>query len=190
MPEPSKPLLFRRYLEHTPSPNDPKGASDFYQALGILVMAFGRLEAHFLVCILNILQTPATSGLSKKLPQNWSEYAEIWKDAFHTSSALKPYEKEALDFLAKMQGVADDRNRIFHSHWEGFNQGQPLSANTVSIKHVKGTVNGVAIRQTAITLNQLIEIAQETSRLNIELQGLSAILATERGPPPSDVHVV
>ena len=62
MPEPSKPLLFRHYLEHTPSPNDPEGASEFYQALGIFVMAFGRLEGHFLMCILRILTSQNLGG--------------------------------------------------------------------------------------------------------------------------------
>jgi hypothetical protein len=189
MPEPSKPLLFSLYLEHTPSPNDPVGASEFYQALGILVMAFGRLESHFLTCILHILQTPATSGLSTKLPQAWSEHAKIWKAAFRTSPALNLHKKDALNFLTEMQDVADYRNRIIHGLWEGFNIGLPLSAMNVSIKHKKGTTDGIELRRTIIALDQVIAVARKASRLNIELISLSSILEAERGRPPSDIHI-
>jgi hypothetical protein len=48
---PYTPWLFRIQLEHTPSLNDPKGSRDFYEALGVLVVAWGRLEGHFLACV-------------------------------------------------------------------------------------------------------------------------------------------
>lgn len=53
------PAYIRLHLDHTPSPKDPEGASYFYQALGTFVMAWGRLEAHFLACLLDVIQTPA-----------------------------------------------------------------------------------------------------------------------------------
>ena len=189
MVEPLKPILIRLQLEHTPSPNDPEGAPAFYQALGIFVMAFGRLEGHFLMCILHILQTQATLGLSKKLPQALTEQAKIWTDAFRISPTLNSHEKDALDFLKEMQDVAVDRNRFVHGLWEGFNPGMPLSANNVSIKHRKETESGITFRRTTITINQLIMAAQKASRLNIALFPFSTLLAVEHGTPPSDVQI-
>jgi hypothetical protein len=189
MAEPLKPTLIRLQLEHTPSPNDPEGASEFYQALGIFVMAFGRLEGHFLMCILRILQTPATMGLSKILPQALTEQARIWADAFRISAALNQHEKDALDFLKEMQDAAIDRNRFVHGLWEGFNHGVPLSADNVSIKYVKKTIDSVALRRATITIDQLAKAAQRASRLNIALLPLSTLLAVEQGPPPSNVHI-
>lgn len=85
--------------------------------------------------------------------------------------------------------MADDRNRIVHGLWEGFNVGPPLNATTVSIKHKKGTQDCIELRRSIIALDQIIAVAQKASRLNIELHGLSAILSAERGPPPSDIPI-
>ena len=82
MPEPPKPWLFTLQLEHTPSPLDPEGAPQFYQALGTMIVAWGRLETHFLACIMAILAAEATKDLSQKLPMTQYEREEIWKDFF------------------------------------------------------------------------------------------------------------
>ena len=37
--------LLRITIEHTPSPTDPEGADEIYKALGIMIVAWGRLEA-------------------------------------------------------------------------------------------------------------------------------------------------
>jgi hypothetical protein len=79
---PDTPWLFRIQLEHTPSLNDPKGSRDFYEALGLLVVAWGRLEGHFLACVLAILATPATQALGKKMPLAWDKRKMIWSKAF------------------------------------------------------------------------------------------------------------
>jgi hypothetical protein len=119
---------FRLNLQHTPSPHDPEGATAFYQALGTLVVAWGRLYGHFLTCILAILSTDATKGLSRKRPMAWDERARIWKEAFRLSPVLKPHEPIALKFLEEIQDVANDRNILVHGLWERFNSGSPFQA--------------------------------------------------------------
>ena len=74
MSEIPEPAYIRLQLEHTPSPNDPEGAPRFYQALGTFVMAWGRLEGHFLSCLLDMIQTPAL-GLPQRFPHNSVERA-------------------------------------------------------------------------------------------------------------------
>jgi hypothetical protein len=44
----------RLQLDHTPSPSDPKDARDFYYVLGVFIVAWGRLENHFLHDIITI----------------------------------------------------------------------------------------------------------------------------------------
>jgi hypothetical protein len=188
MEEPPNPWLFRLTLERTPSPYDPKGAGEFYQALGTMMVAWGRLEGHFLTCIITILATEATKSLSRKIPMTWQERARIWKDAFRLSPALKPHEPTALAFLEEIQDVAQDRHAIAHSLWERFNPGPPLSAGIILINHKKGTPDGIDFQRATITTDELNQIAQKASRLNIELQVFSAILIAERGPAPSGVH--
>jgi hypothetical protein len=51
-----KPSLLRIYPQTTPSPNDPPGADKFYWALGVAIVAWGRLEGNFLACLMMIIQ--------------------------------------------------------------------------------------------------------------------------------------
>jgi hypothetical protein len=169
MAEPPNPTLIRLQLELTPSPCDPENAPEFYQALGQLVIAWGRLEAHLLACILNILQTPATGG--KRLPQSSAEHLKLWRDAFCESPSLKCYEKEAADFADRMQELADLRNPIIHGPWEPFNSTEPLTAGVVNIKQAKGT-DVIEIKRITTCTEHIIEVAKEASKMNIDLFAL------------------
>lgn len=187
MADPIKPTLIRVQLDHTPSPNDPKNAPEFYQALGQLVVAWGRLEAHFLVCVLDILQTPATRGT--RLPWLSGGQLKLWEDAFSNSPALKPYEKKALAFAKRMRDVGDARNAIIHAHWEPFYHTAPLTAGLLNIKQRKGA-DILEIKKSRISTDHILELAYEASKLNIELLEFRPVLSAERGPPPSDIHIV
>jgi hypothetical protein len=186
-----KPTLFRLALHHTPSPADPEGAAEFYQAIGTLIVAWGRLETHFLTCIIAILQIPSLKGLSRKLPNAWDERAKIWKDAFRISTDLKPYEATAMQFLEEMQNVADLRNIIVHGLWEEFSAGPPVSAQVIRIKRRKDVPGGVEFfRSVPLTQDLVRSATQKASDLNIWLQTLSSILIALRGPPPPNVHII
>ncbi len=185
---PITPWLFRLQLEHTPSPNDPIGAWELYQALGTLVVAWGRLETHFLACVMAILATDATRGLSRKMPMAWDQRARIWKDAFRISPALKVHEYAALDLLARIQQVSDDRNLFIHGLWERFNHGLPLSAGLVMMRYKKGTRNEITHSRHVVTVDDVWGVAQRADQLNIELIGVSKMLAAERGQLPPEIY--
>jgi hypothetical protein len=181
---PYTPWVFRVQLEHTPSFNDPKGSRDFYKALGVLVVAWGRLEGHFLACVLAILATPATQALGKKIPMAWDERKRIWSAAFSFSTSLQPYKAEADAFLVELEQVKDDRNMLIHGLWEPFEHTDPVSADLIVLRHEKGTSNGVSHWRGRISTATILEVAREADRLNIALQKLSGILSAESGSPP------
>jgi hypothetical protein len=181
--------LFRLQLEHTPSPSDPKGSDEFYQNLGTLVVAFGRLENHYLACIMAILATAATKELSKKLPMSWEERGEIWRDAFANSAALKTHQAAAMEFFADFKETTKDRNKLIHGLWERFIPGSPVTAGLTVIRRKKGTRDGVYRWHGTVSTEQIKQVAREADQLNIKLQNLSAILIAERGQPPLDVRI-
>jgi hypothetical protein len=186
---PDTPWRFRIQLEHTPSFNDPKGSRDFYEALGLLVVAWGRLEGHFLACILAILATPATQALGKKMPMAWDERKRIWSEAFDLSTSLQPYKAEADTFLLEIEQVQDDRNRLIHGLWEPFGHTDPVSADLIVLRHEKGTPNGVSHWRGTISTTHILEVAREADRLNIALQKLSGIISAEqRGSSPQGIY--
>jgi hypothetical protein len=184
-----KPWLFRLYLEHTPSPHDPEGSDSFYQALGTLVVAFGRLESHFLACVLAILATDATKGLSSRFPMAWEQRLKIWEDAFRTSPVLTPHEPAAIGFLREFKEVIEDRNKLVHGFWERLTPKTPVSANLVVINRKKGTKNGIDFWRGTVSTDQINNVARKADRLNIKLQMISSVLTAERGLPPSDVYI-
>jgi hypothetical protein len=192
MEEPSKPWLFRIQIEHTPSFNDPIGAQQFYQALGTLIVAWGRLENHFLACVMAILATNATKDLSQKLPIAWTEREKIWKDAFCLSDDLRPHKLAALAFLAEMHDVAKARSKLVHGLWEPFNPTTPptpISIGLVVLSRKTETKNGVTHWRGNVATSQVIELYQTADRLNIELQALSGVLSARRGMPPQDIYI-
>jgi hypothetical protein len=183
-----KPWLLCLQLENTPSVHDPKGATEFYQALGTFIVAWGRLETHFIACILSIVATDATKELAQRIPNAWSKRSKIWQKAFRISSVLKPHEKEAT-FLEQMNAIAEIRHKLVHGFWEPFNHGEPTSINVHSIKHLTGSENGVDHSKMMITTFDLQQHTREADTLNIGLQRLSLLLKEARGPIPKDIYV-
>ena len=92
MVDPDKSGMLRITIEHTPSPRDPKGVDEFYRALGIFMVAWGRLEGQFVVCLLSLLNLSGAQGLGlgTKLPMSFDDRATLWRKAFEGIPLLLP----------------------------------------------------------------------------------------------------
>jgi hypothetical protein len=141
MEPPRKPRLLRIYSQTTPSPNDPPGADKFYWALGVTMVAWGRLENNFAACLMMVIQIAKDKHIGTKLPTKWERQASIWKDAFARIPSLKSHEKDAAAFLAEYGYLTEDRNLMIHALWENFQLQPPLAVNVLNIKAVSGTQN-------------------------------------------------
>jgi hypothetical protein len=185
MTDSPQPIVIRYQLEHTPSPNDPEDAPRFYQALGIFVMAWGRLEAHFLACILDMIQTPRLQ-LSQKFPHN-SDYIKIWDDAF-TKLPLRDHQTEALEFSIRLSLLGDKRSKIIHGHWEPFNRPpvSVLSADVVTLRRKSKTE--FKIHRFSVNTDFLLDLAREASEMNMQLYKFKQIVSAVRGPRPSSAR--
>jgi hypothetical protein len=188
-----KPGMLRITIEHTPSPTDPEGADEFYKALGILIVAWGRLEGHFVACLLMLLNLPGGEELSERLPMQLDERATVWRKAFETMAPLQPFKENALKLLAEIKDVASDRHIIVHALWEKFEPTEPLSIGTLTIKHKNKTKNGLETRRNTITIAMLKEVGEKANRLNLTLTPLSQFLTwyrSELNPPPADIRII
>jgi hypothetical protein len=195
MIDPDRPMpgMLRIAIEHTPSPTDPEGADEFYKALGILIVAWGRLEGHFVVCLITLLNLPGGKELGEQLPMNFDRRAIIWRKAFETMTPLQPFRESALTLLAEIKDVASDRNAIAHALWESFAPNEPASIGVVMIKAKNKTKNGLDIRRATITTAMLKEIGEKANRLNLTLTPLSQFLTwyrSSQNPPPADTRTI
>jgi hypothetical protein len=168
--------MLRITIEQTPSPNDPEGTDEFYKALGILVVAWGRLEGHFVACLLMLLNLPGGKELSERLPMQFDERAKVWRQAFETMTPLQSFKDGALLALAEIKGVATDRNAVVHALWEKFDPREPLSIGILTIKHKNKTKNGLETRRRTVTTAMLKEVGEKANRLNLALTPLSQFL--------------
>ena len=191
---PLGPFLLRINIEHTPSPRDPKGADEYYKALGILLVAWGRLEGHFVACLLTLLAMPEGKTLGEKnLPMKWDSRAAMWGKAFDTLPILQQFKEAASVLLKEIQEVALDRHAIVHALWEPFNPDDPPTIGIVSIKRKKGTTNGLDIQRASISRDMIKEIGEKANRLNLALIPLSQFLTryrTAQKPPPADIRTI
>jgi hypothetical protein len=156
----------------TPSPDDPVGANAFYEALGMALVACGRLEGHFTVSLVMILQiaffkhiAPLETAL---LPQ-WRDREQIWRKAFNLIPELQPYETEAIAILPEMGLHSEDRNLLAHGLWEGFHAGAPYTMSVLNVKKTKKVQHGVEFRRTSESILQLRAIRDRANNLQQEL---------------------
>jgi len=190
MTSPRTPSLFRIYSQTTPSHNDAPGADKLYYALGVAIVAWGRLENNFLACLMMVIQIAKDKRIGTKLPMKWERQAIVWKDAFARIPSLQSHEKDSAAFLAEFGSLSEDRNLMIHALWEDF-QSQPLLAvNVLNIKAVSGTPNEVGFRRATITIDQLAQFTANANDLNLELRKLGKNLSALQGPPSSDARIL
>jgi hypothetical protein len=187
---PPRKRLLNIYPQTTPSPHDPPGADQFYLALGVAMVAWGRLEGNFVACLMIVMQIAKDGHSSTKLPMKWERQASIWKDAFARIPSLKSHEKDATSFLAEFGNLSEDRNLMIHAFWEDFQPQLPLTVNLLHIKALSGTADGIGIRRVPIRIDQLEQFAGKANKLNIELTKLGRNLSVLQGPPSSDAQIL
>jgi len=191
-PDPPKPGMLRICVERTPSPNDPKGADEFYKAIGLLIVAWGRLEGHFVMCLLMLLAS-SEGRLGKRLPMTWKERGTVWRKGFESIAALRPFKDAALKLLAEIEDVAQDRHAVAHALWERFRPEDHPTIDAVMIKAKPKTKDGLDVRRFPVKLSALKEVGERINKLNMALLPLSTFLTRYRSslkPPPADIRII
>ena len=190
--DPAGPFLFRLHIEHTPSPNDPKEADEFYRAIGLMVWAGGRREGQFGTARLTMMAI-SSDALGHQLPMNCKARTILWRKAFETLPYLSQFKESGLKLLSEVEDVALDRHAIVHGLWERFNRTDPLTIGAVIIRHKNKTADGLDIRRATVTTELITEIARKANDLNLSLMPLRQFLAKHRNatkPPPENIRTV
>jgi hypothetical protein len=181
-----KPGLLRICPQQTPSLNDPPEAPKFYLAVGIAVVAWGRLEGLFLASLMMVIQIAKDKRIGPKLPMRWEKQKSTWNDAFSTPT-LSPHKESAAKILAEFDDLSGDRNLVAHSLWERFLLYQPTGIEVLKMKAVEGTENQIEFFRTTVNLDWLATFTDRVNQLNTNL-AQATTLSPLQGPPPSDIH--
>jgi hypothetical protein len=147
-------FLIKLNVHATPAPSDPPGADAFYKAIGVMMVAWGRLENHFTTCLLTVMAM-MYPRLGEQLPMRWKDRANTWKKAFDVLPPLIDLRPDALNVLKDMEKVALDRHALVHALWYEFNSSEPLSIGAMIIKAKPKTRDGLDIRRATVTVAML-----------------------------------
>jgi len=112
-------ILLRIIAHHTPHHTDPPNAGEFYAALGMLSVAWGRLEGHVIGNLLTIMSLLGEAP-RKPPPLQWEDRLKWWEKGFSSVPSLQPQRERAVMFLKSIIEAADDRNFAAHAVWEEF----------------------------------------------------------------------
>jgi hypothetical protein len=180
--------VFVRIAAHnTPHHTDPANAVEFYAALGMLTVAWGRLEGHVIGNLLTIMSLLGTVP-RKPLPLRWDDRLDLWKKGF-SLPALEPHGDRAVPFMRSIIEAAGDRNYAAHTAWDEF---VPVAAEPTidarSIKAKKGVPNEVEVIDVRVTLSMIKRALADCNRLNSEMTEFTRLLSSLRPPPADALH--
>ena len=176
MAVPPKPALHRSHLTTTPSLDDPPDADEFYLALGVATVAWGRLEGHFVACLMTAIQIAKDKRLGMKLPLRWEKRAKVWKDAFELIPTLQPRQKDAIALLDGINDLAEDHNLMAHAIWDSFLPQTQLTIRIIGIKAKTRKRDTGEFRRTTITMEELAEFTARANSLNLRLRPIRQFL--------------
>jgi hypothetical protein len=185
--------LYRLTLQQTPSPTDPEGADELYKALGIVIVAWGRLEGQFVMGLLTLLNLPGGKKLGEQLPMSFDRRAALWSKGFETMTPLHPFRDIASTLLTRIEDAATDRHLLVHALWEAVAPTEPITIDIVNIKPKKKTKNGLETRRNTVTVAKLREASERINQLNLDLAPVTKFLTWYRSslnPPPANIRMV
>jgi|ERR1700687_2694139 len=175
------PVLLRVTSHATPHYSDPSNANEFYAALGMLTVAWGRLEGHVIGNLLTIMNFPEVAP-SGSLPLQWNGRLVLWTKGFSLVPTLQSHKDRAVAFMQSIVEEAEDRNFASHAVWDEFVPGS--TEPTIEARNIrpgKGVVNVTDVR---VTLSMLKSALAAANRLNLTMSEFTALLSSLR-PPPS-----
>jgi hypothetical protein len=147
----SDPITFLRTTDHhTPHHTDPPNASEFYAALGMLSVAWGRLEGQVIGNLLTIMSLLGEAP--RKPPLQWEDRLEWWEKGFSSVPSLQPHRERAVMFPKTIIEEASDRNFAAHAAWDEFvPDADELTIRARAVKAKKGCPNTIEVDDRRIT---------------------------------------
>jgi hypothetical protein len=187
MSDPIGNVVLWTCFDSVPSPFDPPSAREFYEALGIATIAWGRLEGnfnHLFVMVLNIADDPE---ISKRFYIKREKMAEVWNRAFAITPALAPYKDQARTVLEGIEELSDTRDIFAHALWGPFISHAPMTMKIGKLKP-RDSADGLWYTHGIATINDIRKFIGEANFLNGALFQLSERIAPLRGEAPPDAR--
>jgi hypothetical protein len=181
------PIGFEVPIDVTPSTSDPPDADQFYYALGMAMVAWGRLEGHFVSGLLQIININGHDFYNRRLPMKWEQQQKAWAHVFDRIESLKPLKVTSDEFLREMDDLAKERNAFVHALWGRFFD-DPVRMDFRSLRSLNGVTVGLRLGE--VSMDYLAKFVKRASELNMKLLPMTQVLTELRGFVPPGALVL
>jgi hypothetical protein len=124
----------------TPFQDDPSYAADFYEAVGRVVLLWGKLEQSLDFLVVTALNIHAQTSPRRTFVVPLGGKLDLLKTLYSDCKELTPLERDVHAAAEVIRGLGHQRHLIIHSNWLGFDDGPPPKLHMRHFGHNKGLV--------------------------------------------------
>ena len=165
-------------MESEPFQGDPPYAPDFHNAIGRMVIMWGRFLHHLEISARHLVALATTYGIQGTASPQFSQNAKTLPRLYRECPGLTEAANDAEALMRDAEAVSIQRNIIIHSNINGWGDVDPPYIKLRKYEYEKKRWSGLDVEMTLADLNK---VGDDADSLNLRLLVLSQIL--QRLPP-------
>jgi hypothetical protein len=158
-------------VRSAPFARDPPYAIDFYEAIGRIVVLWGRLEMHLDAVLQMTLNIARLHGIDEPMAVALKRKTELFRRVCSQCSVLSDRSEVVTKLMNDINETGDDRNKLIHSNVNDFDDGPPprLILKNISYRH-----GNIVIRTITPSMDELGALAANIDALNNRIFGATS----------------
>lgn len=152
MSTPDQELIALIQQQTMPFVDDPKYANNFYNAMGRMVLMWGRLEKTLDDLLVYSITIAKAHGESRDMCVPLGRRLKLLTSIYNSCPDLKTFSARATSLAEEIKKNGKNRHFIVHASWTGFNDGDPP---TLAMKNLHHDSSSFAIRGFTVKIDDL-----------------------------------
>jgi hypothetical protein len=144
-------------IQPSPFVADPPYAPAFYEALGRVIVIWGRLEQNLTLFLQEALNIARLQGIDEQMQVSLTGKTNLIKKIFGRCSVLADRRDDVATLMNDIVTASDDRNLLIHSSVSGFIDGDPPRLLLQNIKYKNDKILIRSIRPSMVEINEFGE---------------------------------
>jgi hypothetical protein len=157
-------------VESVPFLGDPPHAKDFYEAMGRLIVVWGRFEHQLETCLRVLIDVAKGYGIEQEMYVSFDRKAKIFQDLYRDVPPLSDQHGAAKSLMSDADSVGKQRNHFIHSNVNGWGDADPPFIKLRNYQYRKKVLYGLDIEA---ELSDINDLAAKADALNTDLASLT-----------------
>ena len=166
MVESDKTTTVRLAVHSTPFAGDTPFAPAFYEAIGRVVVLWGRFETNFDGDLLMYTNIARRYGIERQMQFSLARKTKLLRQLFRDVPVFQPYLSDIRRLACDIDDASKDRNLLLHSHVGAFRAGD---APVLELENHRHEADQFIISKASVTLADLESLASIIDNLNTRL---------------------